>query len=292
MLELVSRAAKSLKPHTVDEPAGIKAEIERTVQAAELARAAQERLLAAHDAELDDEKAEDLLRRSRDQGRAVKRAEKDAQDLRERLAAVQRREIEQKFAKHKMLISTAARRNIEAQTAAAAANVASIDAFTAARVDLGSIAERLIPRVNFAGIPLPDLVAMWEKEVNRNLSILDRAEFPPRSAPVAAAPVAQVEHYVAPRRVAQPGGASPAKKPAEPVAAPRHETAAPRPARLDPLPTDDQHQAVLFMRGDVDLDGFQTQRGDRLTLPTKQARALVTNGAAEFYVGEPEGEKA
>jgi hypothetical protein len=296
MMELVSRAAKSLKPRMVDDLAQIRIEIGTAIRATETARVERTRLLAAHDAELDDTAAEALLRQWRDQGRAVKRAEKEVDDLRERLAAAERRQFERLFAKHKMLISTAARRNIEAQKAAAAANVASIEAFAAARAELGSIAEQgLIPRVNFAGIPLPDLVEVWEKEINRSLATLDRAELPPPAAPAGAGrqyfrvpgmhstpmpePAAPAPVVVRPVALPQPAALP---EPEKPRPSPLTWTAERAPDDLAPLASGEVRVRALADNWTPANDRQAVYRGQVLRLPRRLAEAAEGRGQAEI----------
>ena len=136
-------------------------------------------LKRAAEAELDDEKAEELLRQSRAQERAARRADTEIESLLKRLAAAERRRKEQVFSAHKHALRSQAERVIEAARALSAANIAAIEAFEAARAAVGSQqTERLLPRVHFAGIALPDLVGQWVRETERALSALARAELP------------------------------------------------------------------------------------------------------------------
>jgi hypothetical protein len=173
--------------HHVGDAEMLAAEIAATTQEIASALAEADRLDAASQAELDDGTAEEMGARARSQRRAVRRAEQRVAELREKRALAVWRNKQRSFAEHKSALEAAARQVIDAVEAAAAANAAAVKTFEAARREFGHVAERLMPQVHFAGLLFPDLVAMWRREVERDLATLARRELPPPAAPPAAA---------------------------------------------------------------------------------------------------------
>jgi hypothetical protein len=187
MLALAKRLVQVVQKDDVDTLA---AEIDAAKNEAQLARAEAERLATAAADELGDDEAEELLRGARAQDRAARRADARRKELQERLAAATWQKRSAAFVRHRREVEVAARRVIEATEAAAAANVAAIHARELAVRELGGTADTLFPRLFYNGLALPDLVAMWRHEAERQLDALARTELPKPTPPGAPRPVA------------------------------------------------------------------------------------------------------
>ncbi len=293
MLALVKNAiARRDKPTTT-----VAAQIAAAEEQVRTARAEAERLKAVAADELDDDKAEDLLRQVRAQDRAARRAEALLPELRERQADLAWLLRQALFEKHKKAIAAAARWTIEAMEAAARANYAAAAARDLASRELGNNVSAL-PLIIYGGICLPDLVAMWRRNVDRQLEGLERAELPrppapavPRSRPYYP-PSPPDPPMLTPRpgRVAFAGAVR--NLTSDPPAAAPPPTASPatpkRQPRRDPPAGDGQKQIHFVAGGVFDLgDGTQARAGDYVNLAAEKAQPFVEKGVANFVDAKP-----
>jgi hypothetical protein len=298
MLALVKNAIARRDKATLAEQIAAAEEEART------ARAESERLAVVAAAELDDERAEDLLRQVRAQDRAARRAEALLPELRERQANVAWLLRQAAFEKHKKAIAAAAFRLIEAMEAAARANYAAAAARDLASQELGTVS--VLPLIMYGGLCLPDLVATWRRNVDRQLEQLERAELPKPPAP----PVPRSQPYYPPAPTDPPmltprpgkvtfagairnlpsdppppppaSGEGASQPSAAPPAAPK------RQPRRDPPAGDGQTQIHFVAGGVFDLgDGTQARAGDYVNLAAEKAQPFVEKGVANFVDAKP-----
>ena len=167
-------------------------------------------------------------------------------ELREQLAETVWADKEKAFRRYRRDLTSAAREAIKRLEAAAEANFTLAKLRDAASRELGNHVTQ-IPLLLYAGLLLPDLVAIWHKHTERALGVLEQAELPrpavptpvnnPRLGPVFPRPGSVVAARVS-SRVSAPSGAEAAQEGTLPVPQSRPEaTGAPRrPASARPAP--------------------------------------------------------
>src|SRR5207248_10027143 len=109
-------------------------------------------------------------------------------DLEARLAEVKWEDRAAAFRKHKRLLAAAARKAIDLMERAAQANAEILLARHNASQELGDMP--LLPLQWYGGICSPDLVAIWKRHVEAQLTATEAAELtrPPKPRPPGAPP--------------------------------------------------------------------------------------------------------
>jgi hypothetical protein len=188
----------------------------------------------------------------------IARSEVRLPELRARLTDAEARRQRQAIARHKAALTKAFERLAIAVETAAAANKNAVETFEVAIAELGNVGERHLPRVHFGGMLFQDLVALWRRDIEKQLA-------PP--APVRQPPASHAAPAVRP--------AAPAPKAVAPPPAPRQR----RGLRRDRPPGTGEVRIVMLRPG-VELGGFLCTAGDVVTLAAGAADDLVKAGAA------------
>lgn len=165
----------------VDQVAEAEAELRATRAEIEAARAQAHELGHAWLMASTQESAEDVARRRAELVRVADRGEKLIPPLEAQLVAAKAEKQREGLARHHAAIAAFVPTLVKAVEAAAAAQVRAIELRQQAERELGEGAVAAhIPHLAFAGLLLPDLVAMWRSEVERMFA--PPAAAPPRPA--------------------------------------------------------------------------------------------------------------
>lgn len=273
-------------------PEALQAAIAAAEEEAKHARSEAERLLAESQLELDDDKAEALLARSRAQDRAARRdIELRIPELKKQLVEAQWTARQASFERFKRELTRAGRDAIEKLQIAAAANFKLAQIRDAASKELGSHVTQ-IPYLLFSGLLLPDLIAAWVKHTARSIEQLEHTELPrpptpgaapdPRPGPIhpRPGPVVVARGEILSNRV-ETAPAAPAAVQETPAPVP---TPAPRrERRRDGAPGSGERQVHFLSGGGFSLpDGSLAGAGDYVNLPAEAAQKFVERGVANF----------
>lgn len=222
---------------------------------AEAARLAADWLHAASQ-----DAAEQFDRQRREALRLIERDTARIPVLESRRLAAKAEMQRQGLARHRAAIAAFVATLVKAVEAAAAAQVQAIRLRDAAIAELGEgVVAANIPHLAFAGLLLPDLVAMWRHEVERMFA-------PPAAAPPRPVAVPAPAKAAAPKSIAAPPAPRPTRAP-----------------RRDPPPEHPDQVAIRMLRNGVDLgDGTQSVIGDECTMMADDGRLLVLRGAADY----------